>query len=187
MRHSILFILFLALLSSCVHYATLYAEKSAVGKFAIQSYYSPCCGWCGQRFINDNLGGEQYSLLINCKIEDRYSRLCTEPQIGTQKHIDTYKKNYVRQQSIFRPVYDTFELKKMYPNLDREVYFDTIMLTGQILPLTSLDSTLISKALNFKGDSTCNNDHLKLIRGFILVSTQQVKMKKEKDFKTPKK
>ena len=61
------------------------------------------------------------------------------------------------------------------------------MLTGHILPLTNLDSTLISKALNFKGDSTCNNDHLKLIRGFILVSTQQVKMKKEKDFKTPKK
>lgn len=75
----------------------------------------------------------------------------------------------------------------MYPNLDREAYFDTIMLTNQFIPLTTLDSSMIKKALDFNGDTTCYKNHLKLIRGFILVSTEEVKIKKEKDFKTPKK
>jgi len=137
--------------------------------------------------INDNLNGEQYSLLINCKIDDRNSRYCTEMQLGTQKHIDAYKKNFVRKHSIYRPVYDTLELKKMYPNLDREAYFDSTMLSGQFIPLTSLDSALIKKALDFKSDTTCHNNHLKLIRGFVFIRTDKVKMKKEKDFKTSKK
>ena len=175
------------LFTSCVHYATLYADKSAVNKTAIQSYYSPCCGWCGQRVIIDNLNGEQQSLLINCKFEDMYSRYCTELKIGTQKHIDIYKGNLIRQHSIYRPVYDTIELKKLYPNLDREAYFDTLMLTRQILPLTGLDSMSIAKALAFRGDSSCNNKHLELIRGYIFVRTDEIKVKKEKDFKSPKK
>jgi hypothetical protein len=115
-----------------------------------------------------------------------YSRYCTELRIGTQKHIDNYIRNTIRQHSIYRPVYDTIELKKMYPNLDRESYFDTLMLSRQIIPLTNLDSMLINQALAFKGNTTCNNYHLKLIRGFIFVRTDEVKVKKEKDFKTSK-
>jgi hypothetical protein len=187
MRHFLIIIATFFLLTSCVHYATIYADKNADNKTAIQSYYSPCCGWCGQRVITDNLNGEQQSLLINCKFEDTYSRYCTELRIGTQKHIDIYKRNFIRQHSIYRPVYDTIELKKMYPNLDRESYFDTLMLTRQIINLTVLDSMLINKSLDFKGDTSCNNNHLKLIRGYIFVRTDEVKMKKENDFKTPKK
>ena len=187
MRYFLIIIATFFLFTSCVHYATLYAEKNTDKKIALQSYYSPCCGWCGQRVILDNLKGEQNSLLINCKFDDMYSRYCTEFRIGTQKHIDNYIKNTIRQHSIYRPVYDTTELKKMYPNLDRESYFDTLMLSRQIIPLTSLDSMLINQALAFKGDTTCNNNHLKLIQGFIFVRTDEVKMKKEKDFNTPKK
>jgi len=187
MRQFLITIAAFFLFTSCVHYSTLYAENNPDNKVAIQSYYSPCCGWCGQRIISDNLKGEQYSLLINCKIESKYSRYCTALEIGTQKHIDVYKKKFVTQQSIYRPVYDTIELKQNYPNLEREAYFDTLMLTRQIIPLTNLDSALINWALEFKGDTTCSNDHLRLIRGYIFVRTEEVKMKKEKDFKTPKK
>jgi len=99
-------------------------------------------------------------------------------QIGTQKHINTYKKNFVRQHSVYRPVYDTLELKKMYPSIEREAYFDSTMLSGQFIPLTSLDSAIIKKALDFKSDTTCDNKHLKLIRGFIFIRKDEVKMKK---------
>ena len=75
----------------------------------------------------------------------------------------------------------------MYPNLDRESYFDTLMLTREIIALTSLDSMLINQVLAFKSDTLCNSNHLKLIRGYIFVRADDVKLKKEKDFKTPKK
>ena len=186
MRQLSTIIITCVLFASCVHYATLNAEKNADNKIAFQSYYSPCCGWCGQRLILDNLKGEQYSLLINCKFGDKNSRSCTELEIGTQKHVDIYKRHTVRQHSIYRPVYDTTELKRMYPNLDWESYFDTLMLTRQVIPLTALDSILINKAVAYKGDITCNKNYLQLIRGYIFVSTDEVKFKKEKDFSSPK-
>jgi hypothetical protein len=185
MRQLLIFIAPILILSSCAHYSTLYAERQADSKLAIQGYYSPCCGWCGQRVITDNLKNEQTSLLINCRTEDMYSRLCTEWQIGTQKHVDVYKRNRVIQHAVYRPVYDTTRLKQLYPNIDRETYFDTLMISRQMIPLTRLDSMLIERALAFQGDSSCNKDHLRLILGYVFVRNDKIKGKKEKDFKSP--
>lgn len=174
--------------SSCISYVTLYAERNADSKVAVQSFVSPCCGRCGLRVIADNLINEQQSLLINCKPEDIYSRYCTELRIGTQKHIDIYKNRFVRQHSVYRPVYDSIELKKQYPGLDREFYFDSLMLTRPLIPLTATDSVFINRALAYKDDAAaCGSSHLRFIRGYIFVNIYEVKNKKETNFKTPRK
>ena len=169
------------LFSSCAHYSNLYTEKQVDSKLAIQKIYSPCCGWCGQRVISDNLKDEQTSLFINCKMEEKNSRYCTGMRIGTQKHVDLYKNNTIIQHSVYRPVYDSTALKKLYPNIDREAYFDSILLTSAVIPLTTSDAAIIQKAIDFTGDGSCNKDHLKLIYGFVLVRSEMVKNKK-KDF-----
>ena len=184
MRYNLLAVFIL--LSSCVHYATLYSEKNTNNKLAIQAYYSPCCGWCGQRVILDNMTGEQQSLLVSCKMDDRYSRYCTEARVGTQKHVDLYKGNTVYRHIVYRPVYDTAALKELYPGLDREAYFDSLLLVREMLPLTSIDAALINKAIHYKQDTACKSNYIKLIRGYVLVDSNEVKQKKETDFKSPK-
>ena len=185
MRTASIFILICICFSSCTSYITLYAEKNADSKTAVQSFVTPCCGRCGLRIITDNLVNEQQSLLINCKPEDEYSWYCTEMSIGTQKHIDVYKKKFVRQHSVYRPVYDTIELKKQYPGLKREFYFDSLMLTRPLIPLTATDSAFINRAMAFKSDAPCGSSHLQFIRGYIFVNSFDVKSKKEKDFRNP--
>ena len=184
MRNTLMTITVLIVLNSCDHYSTMHVEKSSDRKIAIQQYFTSCAGLCGQNIIVDDLKGEQQSLLIMCNIESRGCRLCTAFWMGTQKSIANYNGKFVRKYSIFRPVYDTISLKKVYPNLDRGTYFDTLMLSRVFLPLTKTDSVLFTKALEFKSD-TCKTNFIKFITGYILVSTREVNFKKE-DFKSPK-
>src|SRR6187399_922371 len=78
-------------LSSCMDYATVKAINKPTERVALQDFYSPCCGSCGQRIVVE-ANGKQYALQVNCKVEGEHSRLCTPLSIGTQKHVLTYKK-----------------------------------------------------------------------------------------------
>ena len=179
MRHIILIISIFSFLS-CDHYITTHSTQIPGGKVAVQEYYTTCNGLCGHRIVFDNLLYEQQSLLVMKDIMDFGCRLCNDHQIGTQKNIVTYNGKFVNKYSMFRPVYDTNELKKQYPDIDRRVYFDSTMIGNPILPLTNLDSILINKALEQKSDSTYKIDYLKFIRGFVLIYSTDVKYKKEK-------
>jgi hypothetical protein len=179
MRHFLLFISILVLVS-CDHYITTQTVQVSGGKIAVQQYYTSCNGICGPRIVFDNLQNERQSLLAMNDIMDLDCRLCNDHRIGTQKSIETYNDRFVYKYSLFRPVYDTNELKKQYPNIDRAAYFDSTIAKNSILPLTSLDSVLISRALEQKNDSTCKIDYLRFIRGFVFVDSTDVKIKKEK-------
>ena len=113
-------------------------------------------------------------------ITDYYCRICNPYTMGTQKRIETYSGDLVIRYSHFRPVYDTIQLKKLYPKLDSRAYFDSIIIGKSIIPLNRLDSLLINTALEQKTDSTRRFDYLQLIRGFVLIDSSNVKYKKEK-------
>jgi len=167
-------------LFSCVHSTALYFDNQTNYRLAYKSYYSPCCGWCGRKIILDSLKGQQNTLFIDCNINHVNNKYCTYLGIGTQKHIDTYNGNFIRSRSIYIPVYDTVELKKNYPDLDREIYFNTSMLSINIIPLIDLDSLIIKKSLEYTGDTACDKMYLKYIRGYVLVKTESMKIKKER-------
>ena len=179
MRYSILFVGTIFLLHSCVNYATVRSVKNNEEKIALQDYYSPCCGSCGQRIVIDKKNGEYNALQVNCILDDDYSTRCTPYQIGTQKQIMRYKKKKIISISFYRPVYDTIELKKIYPNLKKENYFDTALISKPILPLTNLDSMLIEKYFEMTTKKSCNDNYIKLIKGFIFVTDGNMKLHKE--------
>ena len=104
-------------MSSCMNYTTVKAINQPNEKVALQNFYSPCCGPCGQRIVIE-MNDKQYALQVNCKIENEYSRPCTPFGLGTQKHVLIYKRRKVIQEEYYKPVYDTIELKKMYPKVD---------------------------------------------------------------------
>lgn len=168
------------MLVSCDHYITTQTAQVPGGKIVIQESYTTCNGLCGTRIVFDNLLHERQSLLVMNDISDLGCRLCNDHSIGTQKNVETYEGKFVYKYSLFRPVYDTIELKKQYPDIDRGAYFDSTIAKNPVLLLTHLDSVLISKALQQKNDSTCKIDYLRFIRGFVFVYSTDVKTKKEK-------
>jgi hypothetical protein len=155
-------------LSSCMDYATVRAINNPNEKIALQDFYSPCCGSCGQRIVVDDFKGKQYALQVNCEIENEYSRLCTPLRLGTQKHVLAYKRKRVVSEEYYKPVYDTAELKKMYPKVERGEYFDSGLATKPVLPLTAIDSLLIEKYFSLT-QKQCSDQYIRLIKGFISV------------------
>ena len=156
-------------LYSCAYYSTREVAKEDHQKISLQNYYSPCCGSCGQRIIIDSLIGKKYTLQINCQNEDESSRLCTPFQLGTQKQVITYQKHKTISISYYKPVYDTVELKRQYPKIERGEYFDSKFGSNQIIPLSSIDSLLIAKYLVLAKKTNCSGQYIKLIKGFMLV------------------
>jgi hypothetical protein len=183
MRHIIIFISFSILLFSCVDYATVKAINTGNEKIALQDYYSPCCGSCGERIVIDHKNGQYSALQVNCSLENIYSAYCTPYRIGTQKQIMNYKKNKITSIVYYRPVYDTIELLKLYPTLKRQCYFDTALILKPILPLTQVDSFLITKYLQMTTKKSCRANYLNLIRGFVHVADDDMKYNKPQKIK----
>jgi len=156
-------------LISCMHYATVKAINKHNEKAALQDFYSPCCGSCGQRIVVE-VDGKQYALQVNCQIEDQYSRLCTPLQLGTQKHVLTYKRRKVIREDYYKPVFDTIELKRMYPKIDIGEYYDAEIFQQPVIPLNAVDSLLIDKYYTLTTKPGCSDKHLRLIKGYILVN-----------------
>ena len=156
-------------LSACMDYATVKAINKPNEKVALQDFYSPCCGSCGQRIVVE-VNGKQYALQVNCKVEDKYSRLCTPLSLGTQKHVITYKRRKVIHEDYYKPVYDTIELKKMYPKIEIGEYYDAEIIQRPVIPLNAIDSLLIDKYYSLTAKSDCTDKHLRLIKGFILAN-----------------
>src|SRR5262245_15678855 len=107
MRYFIILVATTMCLFSCVDYATVKSVRTDTERIALQDYYSPCCGSCGQRIVIDNKNGQYAALLVNCKLDDWGSVECSPWRIGTQKQIMTYKGNKITSVSYYRPVYDT--------------------------------------------------------------------------------
>jgi hypothetical protein len=150
--------------------------KNTQERIALQDYYSPCCGSCAQRLVVDNKKGQYTALQVSCKFDDIYSAKCSPMRIGTQKQIMTYKNKKINSISYYRPVYDTTELIKLFPNLERELYIDDSLESKPILPLTKLDSILIDKYLNMTSKRDCEGKYINLIRGFIYVGDGDMKI-----------
>jgi hypothetical protein len=163
------FVLLLSI-SGCMHYATINASKTSSANTALQDFYSPCCGSCGQRIIIDSLNGKQYGLLVNCKIENKYSAMCTPLRLGTQKHVLVYKKGKVISEAYYKPVYDTVELKRMFPGVQPGEYRDHELESKPMLALSAIDTLLIQKYYSMSKDTGCAGNHLRLIKGFICAS-----------------
>jgi hypothetical protein len=180
MNKSYLFFFALILLSSCMDYATVKAINNPTEKVAMQDFYSPCCGSCGQRIVIDDLHNKQYALLVNCNIEDQYSYQCTPYGMGTQKQVITYKKNKIISHAFYKAVYDTIELKKMYPGTQREQYYDSSLSGKPVIPMTKIDSSLIEKYSSLTNKRNCNADYLKFIKGYILVAETSGRDRTEK-------
>ena len=155
-------------LNSCMDYATVKAINKPTERVALQDFYSPCCGSCGQRIVVE-ANGKQYALQVNCKVEDQYSRRCTPLSIGTQKHVLTYKRKKVIHEDYYKPVYDTIELKRMYPKIDIGEYYDAEIIQKPVIPLNAIDSLLIDKYYSLTSKKDCTDKHLGLIKGYIRV------------------
>jgi hypothetical protein len=156
-------------LCSCMNYAPVSSLKKNSEKITLQDFYSPCCGSCGQRIVIDKLDGNLYTLQVNCSIEEQYSRLCTPLKLGSHKKVLIYKKNKIISEKYYKPIYDTAELKKMYPNADSGEYYDSVIYSKKILPLTSIDSSLIDSYYLMTKKNNCTDKHLRFIKGFVLV------------------
>ena len=154
--------------SSCMHFETVKAINKSTEKIALQEFYSPCCGWCGQRIVIET-NGKQYALLINCQIEDQYSSDCMPYGLGTQKHVLIYKRKKVRQEEFYKAVYDTAELKKIYPKANKLEWDDEKYAGEPLIPLTPVDSLLIEKYYALTAKKDCSDRYLKAIKGFIRI------------------
>jgi len=172
------------LIISCMNYTTTRVTKTDLEKISIQNFYSPCCGSCGERIVIDQLKGKQYSLLINCKVEDEYSTLCTPMRLGTQKLVLEYEREKIISETYYKPVYDTNTLKKMFPLINKMEYYDSTLFSNPVLPLDGIDTLLINSFYRSSKKEGCSSQHLKLITGFILVKKETDKKdiynKKEK-------
>ena len=171
--------------SSCMDYATVKAINRSDEKIALQDFYSPCCGSCGQRIVAE-INGKQYALQVNCRIEDKDSRLCTPFSLGTQKHVLFFKGKTIIRQEYYKPVYDTIELKKMYPKTDRGEYYDDSLGLKPVIPLDHIDALLIDRYYELTTKQPCSDRYLRLIRGFVQVKTDlpQIVDTKKVKFKT---
>ena len=183
MRYTLIIIAALFCFSSCDHYITRSIEKTGSSRTVIQSFAAACCGGCGQRVLIDNLNGEQQTLQVECNLEWGCCRMC---MFGTEKHIDKYSSKFIVQRTIYKPIYDTTNLKNLFPKLRREAFFDSTQFSNPTLPLTFFDTLLISHALSYAVDTACKKSYLSLIRGFVFVKTENVKYKKDFNFKGSK-
>ena len=173
-------VFFILLLNACTQELYLYSEKQKGYQIAIKNIYSPCCGWCSQKIIHDNLKGEQCSFTISCNVNNDNIGNCIGFGLGVQKYIYTYEGSLIKKLSIYNPVYDTTLLRNSYPNLFKLTILDTITSSKKLVPLDSTDSLIINKIIEYKSDSKCDKKYLKLIIGFILIKTEEVYLKKEK-------
>lgn len=175
-----LFIGSIIFLSSCDLSVLIYKEKQTNYRLEYGSTYSPCCRCSERAVILDDLIGQQVKLTIICDITGN-DGLCTYGGFGTQKQVDQYKGKFIIKRLIYKPVYDTNQLKKAYPFIKRSVFFYPELLSNQILPLGNLDSILIKTVFEHVPNtgSGCDKNYLKYIRGFVLVNTEEFKMRKE--------
>jgi hypothetical protein len=180
MRYTLIIIAALFCFTSCDNYITKSIENTGNTRTVIQSFAAACCGGCGQRVLIDNLKDEQQTLQVECNLEWGCCRMC---MFGTEKHIDKYSGKFIVQRTIYKPIYDTISLKNLFPKLERVAFFDSAQLLNPILSLTSSDTLLISRALSYVVDTTCQKSYLLLIRGFVFVKTENVKYKKAVNFK----
>lgn len=171
------FIIFLSIaicMLSCTRTATVFVNEESGSRIAYQREYSPC-GPVNSQIVIDSLNGKLYKVIIDCNISDMGYGLCTYLGIGTQKHVDHYRGKHIIKRLIYRPVYDTNELRKVYAVFNNSVYSEL-----EVLPLQRIDSLLIETAIGYKGDTTCDKKYLQYIKGFVLVKTEDAKIKKEK-------
>lgn len=172
--------------SSCMDYATVKAVSRPEEKIALQDFYSPCCGSCGQRIVAE-INGKQYALQVNCQVEDKYSTRCTPLSLGTQKQVLTFKGKNVIHEDYYKPVYDTIELKKMYTKISSLEYHDSSFANKPVIPLDAIDSLLIDKYYALTAKQPCTDRHLRLIKGFIKVHEDYGPIDSKKvEFKTKK-
>lgn len=150
-------------------YTNISTIKTPSQKTTLQSFYSPCCGSCGERVVIDKFQGTLYALQINCTLHDEYSHFCTPLYLGTHKKILSYQKNKIISEKYYKPIYDTMALLKIYPKANRGEYYDTTLNYTETIPLTSIDSSLINEYYSFPKANDCTNEHLKLIKGFVFV------------------
>ncbi len=182
MRNAIVLIVLL-ILSSCNSLITRSIQRSNGVGIAIQSFAASCCGGCGQSVVIDSLNGVQHVLHVECDFAKGCCRAC---MFGTEKIINKYSGKFIVQQSRFRPVYDTVALKKMFPGIRSSVYFDPVLLNNSMMPLTTMDSMLISRAINDTTVTNCDRAYLSLLIGFVFVKTEPVKFKNTIRFKPEK-
>lgn len=177
-------LLLLFCIYSCVDYAPLAITKKAEEKIILQDFYSPCCGSCGQRIVIDNYNGLLSTLQVNCKIENQYSHLCTPMQLGTHKKVLYYKKNKIIAEKYYKPIYDTIELKRIYPKANRGEYYYSLAYTKELVLLTKSDSVLFDNYYSMSTKKQCSDKHLKFIKGFVLINEviEKQTFEKKKDF-----
>lgn len=184
MKRIALYLLMPLLASSCMDYNTMQAVRTPSGKVALQDFYSPCCGSCGQRIVLDNNKEKKlYALQSNCNIQDEYSLMCTPHKLGAQKQVITYRKKKVLSATYYKPVYDTVELKKQYPKANVTEYADTLFAGKPIIPLNGTDSFLIRQYFALTSKRDCADKYLHLIRGFIFVTEGSPVDRKKVKFK----
>lgn len=181
----LLYLFILAGAGSCVHYNNVKLAKTTSEKYLLQTYYSPCCGSCGERVVTD-ADGKQYGLQVNCVVDDIYSRWCSPREMGTLKTVMTFRKRRITSVSYYRAVYDTIELKKLHPEIDRGTYFDSADALKPVQSLSAIDSVLIKQHQSMTNKNICDNRHLQLIRGFVLsyVDTVFIYEKKRVKYKS---
>ena len=175
MRNIPILISFIFLLASCDNFISQSVQETENERIILQSYAAACCGGCGQLVLIDNLKGEQQTLQVECDFERGCCRSCL---FTTEKHIDKYVGKYIIERLVFKPVYDTISIKRLFPTIARGAYFDSTQYLNPLILLTDQDSLLISKALSYSSNSNCNKSYLSHIRGFIFIKTERVKFKR---------